>query len=140
MNAFDGYEVELLVIKVVRYTIVFIFGRNIFRRGARGKCLACELLNFELLYLAEASAENALPTKYMTLGPKLYLFSVLSPRICFCFVNPYFFAGCAAFFAILRLAVSKHDLKASETVCRKFACDLGFAGTVCIGPLSPEGD
>ena len=47
----------------------------------------------------------------MTLGPKFYIFSVLSPRICFCFVNPYFLAGCAAFFAILRLAVSKHDLK-----------------------------
>ena len=27
-------------------------------------------------------------TKYTTLGPKLYIFSVLSPRICFCFVNP----------------------------------------------------
>ena len=66
----------------------------------------------------------------MTLGPKLYLFSVLSPRICFCFVNPYFLAGCAAFFAILRLAVSKHDLKASGAFFRKFACGLGLAGTV----------
>ena len=79
-------------------------------------------------------------TKYMTLGPTFYIFSVLSPRICFCFVNPYFLAGCAAFFAILRLAVSKHDLKASGTFFRKFACDLGFAGTVFIGLLPPEGD
>ena len=77
-----------------------------------------------MLYLAEASAENALPTKYVTLGTKLYLFSVLSPRICFCFVNPYFLAGRAACFAILRLAVSKHDLNASGTFFRKFACDL----------------
>ena len=79
-------------------------------------------------------------TKYMTLGPKFYIFSALSPRICFCFVNPYFLAGRAAFFAILRLAVSKHDLKASGTFFRKFACDLGFAGTVFIGLLPPEGD
>ena len=70
------------------------------------------MLKFELLYLAEASTENALPTKYMTLGPNLYLFSVLSPRLCFCFDNPYFLAGSAAFLAILRLAVPKHDLKA----------------------------
>ena len=79
-------------------------------------------------------------TKYMTLGPKFYMFSVLSPRICFCFVNPSFLAGCAAFFAILRLAVSKHVLKASGTFFRKFACDLGFAGTVFIELLPPEGD
>ena len=98
------------------------------------------MLNFDVLYLAEASAENALPTKYMTLGPTLYLFSVLSPRICFCFVNLYFLAGCAAFFEILRLAVAKHDLKASGTFFRKFACDLGFAGTVFIGRLPLEGD
>ena len=49
----------------------------------------------------------------MTLGPKFYIFSVLSPRICFCFVNPYFLAGIAAFVEILLLAVSKHDLKRS---------------------------
>ena len=73
-------------------------------------------------------------------GPNFYIFSVLSPRICFCFVNPSFLAGSAVFFAILRLAVSKHDLKASGTFFRKFACDLGFAGTVFIGPLPPEGD
>ena len=50
---------------------------------------------------------------YMTLGPKFYIFSVLSPRICFCFVNPYCIAGIAAFFEILLLAVSKHVLKRS---------------------------
>ena len=128
------------MISLISYYPFIIFGKNTFRRGARGKCLACEILNIEFLYLWEASAENALPTKYMTLGPKLYLFSVLSPRICFCFVNPYFLAGPAAFFEILRLAVSKHDLKASGTFFRKFACDLGFASTVFIGLLPPEGD
>ena len=40
-------------------------------------------------------------TNYMTLGPKLYLFSVFSPRICFCFVKQYCIAGIAAFFEIL---------------------------------------
>ena len=47
----------------------------------------------------------------MTLGPKFYIFSVLSPRICFCFVKQYCIAGIAAFFEILLLAVSKHVLK-----------------------------
>ena len=55
----------------------------------------------------------ALGPKYTTLGPKFYIFSVLSPRICFCFVNPYFLAGIAAFVEILLLAVSKHVLKRS---------------------------
>ena len=49
----------------------------------------------------------------LTLGPDFYIFSVLSPRICFCFVNPYFLAGIAAFVEILLLAVSKHVLKRS---------------------------
>ena len=51
--------------------------------------------------------------EYTTLGPNFYIFSVLSPRICFCFVNPYLLAGIAAFFEILLLAVSRHDLKRS---------------------------
>ena len=68
------------------------------------------------------------------------MFSVLSPQICFCFVNPYFLAGIAAFYEILLLAVSKHDLKPSATFCRKFACDLGFAGNRFLGLLPPEGD
>ena len=55
----------------------------------------------------------------LTLGPKFYIFSVLSPRICFCFVNPYCIAGIAAFFEILLLAVSKHVLKPSGIVFRK---------------------
>ena len=50
----------------------------------------------------------------MTLGPKFYIFSVLSPRICFCFANAYFLAGSTAFFEILLLAVSKHGLKRSK--------------------------
>ena len=70
----------------------------------------------------------------------IYISSVLSPRICFCFVNPISLAGRAAFFANLRLAISKHDLKASGTFFRKFACDLEFAGTVFIGLLPLEGD
>ena len=53
------------------------------------------------------------PTLILTSGPKFYIFSVLSPRICFCFVNPYFLAGIAAFVEILLLAVSKHVLKRS---------------------------
>ena len=53
------------------------------------------------------------PTLILSLGPKFYIFSVLSPRICFCFVNPYFLAGIAAFVEILLLAVSKHVLKRS---------------------------
>ena len=49
----------------------------------------------------------------MTLGPNFYIFSVLSPRICFCFVKQYCIAGIAAFFEILLLAVSKRVLKRS---------------------------
>ena len=41
----------------------FIFGENIFRRGARGKCPACENLNFEILYLEKAPAGNYPPAK-----------------------------------------------------------------------------
>ena len=37
----------------------FKFGENIFRSSARGECPACEIFNFEFLYLAEASAGNA---------------------------------------------------------------------------------
>ena len=76
-----------------------------------------------------------LPTKYLTLGPTFYIFSVLSPRICFCFVNPYSLAGIAAFFEILLLAVSKHDLNLPEHVFRKNVCGIGFAGTVFNGSL-----
>ena len=42
----------------------FIFGKNIFRRGAHGKCLACEMFNFEIISFAEAPAENAPPAKF----------------------------------------------------------------------------
>ena len=76
----------------------------------------------------------------LTLGPKFYIFSVLSPRICFCFENPFFLAGSAAFFEILLLAVSKHVLKPSGAFFRKFACGLGFAGYVFHELLPPEGD
>ena len=51
---------------------------------------------------------------YMTLGPKFYISSVFSPRICFCFVKQYCIAGIAAFFEILLLAASKHVLKRSQ--------------------------
>ena len=37
------------------------------------------------------------------------------------------------------MAVSNRDLKASGTFFRKFACDLGFAGTRFLGLLPPEG-
>ena len=74
---------------------------------------------------------------YPTLGPKLYIFSVLSPRICFCFINPYFLAGIAAFFESLLLAVSKQVLKPSGIFVRKFACDLGFAGYEIFGQKGP---
>ena len=46
------------------YYIFFIFGKNIFRRGVHGKCLACEMFYFEIIYFAEAPAENAPPAKF----------------------------------------------------------------------------
>ena len=77
---------------------------------------------------------NALRKYILTLGPHFYIFSVLSPRICFCFVNPYFLAGIAAFGEILLLAVSKHVLKRSKKA-RYFGPDRLFHE-----PLPPEGD
>ena len=53
-----GTEI-LSLTKNYHTTFVLIFGRNIFRRGARGECPASEILNFEILYLAEAPAGNA---------------------------------------------------------------------------------
>ena len=69
-------------------------------------------LNAKLLdhFLTIISLERSM---WETFGPKLYLFSVFSPRICFCFVKQYCIAGIAAFFEILLLAVSKHVLKRS---------------------------
>ena len=84
------------------------------------------------IFLLLAAACRVFPTNN--------IFSVLSPRICFCSVNPYFLAGIAAFFEISCLAVAKHDLKPSGTFFRKFACDLGLAGIVVLGFLPPEGD
>ena len=77
---------------------------------------------------------------YMTLGPKFYIFSVLSPRICFCFVKPYCIAGIAAFFEILLLALSKHVLKPSGISFQKFASGFGFASYVYHDLLPQEGD
>ena len=53
--------------------------------------------------------------RYLTLGPKFYNFNVLSPRICFCFVNPYILADIAANHLHHCNPVSKHDLKPSGT-------------------------
>ena len=53
----------------------------------------------------------SITTKYMTLGPNFYTKLVLPPNCYFCFVNPYFLAGSAAFFVLYAVAVSKHDLK-----------------------------
>ena len=50
-------------------------------------------------------------TKYMTLGPTFYTKLVLSPKYYFCFVNPYFLAGSAAFYLYIHMLVSKQDLK-----------------------------
>ena len=73
-----------------------------------------QLLDYFLTIISlERNMWEGPKTNYVTLGPKLYLFIVLSPRICFCFVNPYFLAGIAAFVEILLLAVSKHVLKRS---------------------------
>ena len=83
---------------------------------------------------------NVLRKYMLTLGPTFYMFSVLTPRICFCFVKPYFLAGVVAFFEILLLAVSKHVLKPSAAFIRKCACGLGFAGYVFHELLPPEGD
>ena len=56
---------------------------------------------------------NVLRKQILTLGPHFYMFSVFSPRIRFCFVKLYCIEGIAAFFEILLLAISKHDLKRS---------------------------
>ena len=65
------------------------------------------LSTIPFLFLLELPFKSP-TTKYMTLGQNIYIFSVLSPRICFCFANPYFLAGIAAFVEILLLAASKH--------------------------------
>ena len=65
--------------------------------------------------------------KYLTLGPKFYNFSVLSPRICFCFVNPKFRKIPAALDEYFAMAVSNRDLKPFWNFLWKIACDLGFA-------------
>ena len=65
---------------------------------------------------------------------------VLSPWISFCFGNPWFLAQIAAFFEILNLSVSKHDLKLSGIFFRKITCDRAFAGHVFHVFLLPEGD
>ena len=50
-------------------------------------------------------------TKYMTLGPNFYIFSVLSPLICFCFVNPLFFCGMCRIFRDLAFGNIKTRFK-----------------------------
>ena len=78
--------------------------------------------------------------QYTTLGPKFYIFSVLSPRICFCFVNPYFLAGIASFCEILLLAVSKHVLKRLNKMF--FSAQIDFSAQIYFFHelLPPEGD
>ena len=66
-------------------------------------------------------------TKYTTLGPKIYNFSVFSPRICFCFVNPKFRKILAALDEYFAMAVSNSDLEPFWLFFWKFTCDLGFA-------------
>ena len=50
-------------------------------------------------------------TNYTTLGLKFYVFIVLPPKCYFCFVNPWFRCGSAAFYLYIPVPVSKHDLK-----------------------------
>ena len=53
------------------YYNFFKFGENIFSSSARGECPACEIFNFEILYLAEAPAGNYPPAKYRI--PNFYI-------------------------------------------------------------------
>ena len=101
--------------------------------------LILQLLDYFLTIISlERSMWEGPKNNYMTLGPNFYLFSVLSPRICFCFVNPYFLAGIAAFCEILLLAVSKHVLKRLKKAgffspYRLFGPDLLFSWTFAPG-------
>ena len=54
-----------------------------------------------------------LQKQYLTLGPEFYIFSVLSPRICFCFQNRRFLAPRPPDDLSYNLPVSKHVLKRS---------------------------
>ena len=52
-----------------------------------------------------------LKTQYLTLGPNFDVFIVLPPKCYFCFVNPWFRCGSAAFYLYIPVPVSKHDWK-----------------------------
>ena len=102
--------------------------------------LSCEIYVFrqnlwpKRSLLATKSEAYVVPkTKYLTLAPKFYNFSVLSPRRCFCFVNPYLLTEIAAQHLDHTMAVSNHVLKPSGAFVWKLACDLGFAGYVFLG-------
>ena len=86
-------------------TTFLLFGKNIFRRGAHGKCLACEMFNFEIIYFAEAPAENAPPAKFQIsklyiwrrliydIGTKILYFQCFVTTDMFLFCKPIFFSG-----------------------------------------------
>ena len=91
-------------------------------------------------WLAKPEAYVVSKMKYMTSGPKLYNFSVLSPRICFYFVNLYFLVQIATFFEIFKLAVSKHDLKPSGTFFENLHAALDSQVPFLLDFCPPEGD
>ena len=69
----------------------------------------------------------------MTLGPKLYTKLVLPPKCYFCFVNPYFLAGSAAFYLNIPVPVSKQDLKHfSKSDLPGFAGGLRQLSVYCV--------
>ena len=71
LYVFGGWGWGMIFLWLIHTTFLFIFGKKKNRRGAHGKCLACEMFNFEIIYFAEAPAENAPPAKlYIS---KLYI-------------------------------------------------------------------
>ena len=75
----------------------------------------------------------------MTLGPTFFCFNKMAVTRRRKHLNQYFLAGSAAFCEIYHLAVSKRDLKPSGTFFRKFAYNLGFAGTRLSWIFAPGG-
>ena len=74
------------------------------------------------------------------MGTKILYFQCFVTTDMFLFCKPTIFSGICRFFRDLALGSIKTRFKGFWVFFRKFACDLGFAGTVFIGLLPPEGD
>ena len=72
------------------------------------------------------------------IGTKIIYFQCFVTTDMFLFCKSIFFSGMCHMFHDLAFGSIKTRLKASGIFIRKFACDLGFAGTVFIGPLPLE--